>query len=152
MLGSLHDSSSMMQLLSAADGMVGKKRTFNRGDEHDCSICSSCTACCRTNRGFVLIIDDLPEWKKRQWLTAVDFWCFLDFGTISTTSEFLVKIIAIFKNFFFFTHHVLPSTMVSVWSMLHWTVTVEKWMYWLLCQTLTNHSLSSINLNLVMFS
>lgn len=58
--GSLCDSSSMIMLLSAADGMVGKKRTPNFGDEHDGSVNSSCTACCRTNRGFVQINDGLP--------------------------------------------------------------------------------------------
>lgn len=44
-LGSFCDSSSMITLLSAADGMVGKKRTLNFGDEHDGSTTSSCTAC-----------------------------------------------------------------------------------------------------------
>lgn len=61
LLASLCDSSSMITLLSAADGMVGKKRTLNFGDEHDGSITSSCTtACCRTNRGFALPTVALP--------------------------------------------------------------------------------------------
>lgn len=41
-----------MTLLSAADGMVGKKRTPSRGGEQDSSVLSSCTACCLTSRGF----------------------------------------------------------------------------------------------------
>lgn len=62
MVDSLCDSSSMITLLlSAADGMVGKYRTPNLGDEDDdASITSSCTACCRTNRGFALLTDALP--------------------------------------------------------------------------------------------
>lgn len=41
LLGSLCDSSSMITLLSAADGMVGKNRTLNFGDVDDGSTTSS---------------------------------------------------------------------------------------------------------------
>lgn len=60
MLGSFGDSSSMITLLSAADGIVGRNRTLNFGDEVDGSTTSSCTACCRTNRGLALLTDGLP--------------------------------------------------------------------------------------------
>lgn len=60
-LCSLLDSSSMITLLSAADGMVGKNLcTFSLGEVDEISLTSSCTACCRTRRGFVTLIDDLP--------------------------------------------------------------------------------------------
>lgn len=59
-LCSLLDSSSMITLLSAAEAMVGKKRTFNFGEVDDISLTSSCTACWRTNRGFTILTVDLP--------------------------------------------------------------------------------------------
>lgn len=60
-LCSLLDSSSMITLLSAADGIVGKNLcTFSLGEVDEISLTSSCTACCRTKRGFAIIIDDLP--------------------------------------------------------------------------------------------
>lgn len=59
-LCSLLDSSSMMTLLSAADGIVGKNRTFSLGEVDEISLTSSWTATCRTSRGFTLLTDDLP--------------------------------------------------------------------------------------------
>lgn len=61
-LCSLLDSSSIITLLSAADGIVGKNLcTFSLGELDVMSLtASSCTACCRTKRGFAIIIDDLP--------------------------------------------------------------------------------------------
>lgn len=51
----------MMTLLSAADGIVGKNRTFSLGEVDGISLTSSCTtAVCRTKRGFTLLTDDLP--------------------------------------------------------------------------------------------
>jgi len=57
---SCNDSSSST-LLSAADGIVGKKRTPRRGGEQDNSCESSVTiADWRTSRGFDPGIDCLP--------------------------------------------------------------------------------------------
>lgn len=51
----------MITLLSAADGMVGKKRTLSFGDDEQLgSDTSSCTACWRTSRGLALHTDGLP--------------------------------------------------------------------------------------------
>lgn len=56
------DSSSRMTLLSAADGMVGRKRTLSRGGDDDRSVVSSWTACCRTSRGLVSVpLEDCIE-------------------------------------------------------------------------------------------
>uniref|UniRef100_A0A2M4D507 Putative secreted protein n=1 Tax=Anopheles darlingi TaxID=43151 RepID=A0A2M4D507_ANODA len=50
-------SSSSCTLLSAADGIVGRKRTPSRGGEQDSSCVSSCTADWRTSRGLPPGID-----------------------------------------------------------------------------------------------
>lgn len=71
-LCSLLDSSSMIMLLSAADGMVGKKRTFSLGDVGDISLTSSCTACCRTRRGLTILTVDLPTDGTGVVLVALD--------------------------------------------------------------------------------
>lgn len=71
-VGSVCDSSSMMTLLSAADGMVGRKRTLSLGDDEQLgSDTSSCTACWRTRRGLALHTDGLPvDYNHDQLITG----------------------------------------------------------------------------------